>query len=189
MAAFTILWRRLDVPGHDACRLEAADSGRTLDGTAVFREHGTVSRLAYRVTCDESWRTREGRVRGWVDGRAVDFDVRRTAAGAWTVNGAPVPGLEHCTDLDLGFTPATNLFQLRRIGLAPGEAADVPVAWLDVEAGSLELLAQRYERRSDLAYWYEAPKFEYAALLEVDRTGFVRRYPGLWEAELDATGG
>jgi uncharacterized protein len=64
-----------------------------------------------------------------------------------------------------------------------GQAADVPVAWLDVAAGTLEVLPQRYERRSEAAYWYEAPRFDYAALLEVSPAGFIQRYPGLWEAD------
>jgi len=85
--------------------------------------------------------------------------------------------------LDLGFTPATNLSQLRRIALAEGQAADVPVAWLDVATGSLVALPQRYERRTASTYWYEAPSVGYADLLEVAPSGFVRRYPGLWEAE------
>ena len=59
----------------------------------------------------------------------------------------------------------------------------MPVACLDVTSGQLEVLRQRYERRSQSTYWYEAPRFGYAALLEVTPAGFVRRYPGLWEAE------
>lgn len=100
------------------------------------------------------------------------------------LNGVAVDGLDHLVDLDLGFTPATNLPQLRRVPLAAGEAAEVPVAWLDMPAGRLGLLPQRYERRSESVYWYEAPTVGYAALLEVDPSGFIRRYPGLWEAEL-----
>ena len=94
-----------------------------------------------------------------------------------------MPHLDDCVDLDLGFTPATNLLQLRRVALACGQAADVPVAWLNAAAGTLERLSQRYERRSARAYWYEAPRFRYAALLDVDPSGFVHRYPGLWQMQ------
>jgi hypothetical protein len=86
-------------------------------------------------------------------------------------------------DVDLGFTPATNLIPIRRLALLVGEAADAPAAWLDIANGALGLLAQRYERRSETAYWYEAPAFGYSAELDVGPDGFVRRYPGLWEAE------
>lgn len=181
--AVSILWRRLDAPGHDACRLERTDAGWVLDGEAVFRHGKGPTRLAYRIACDAAWATRRGDVRGWLGPRRIALAVHRSVAGAWFLNGRGVRGLDACLDLDLGFTPATNLLQLRRIALAEGETADVPVAWLDVAAGTLEPLAQRYERRSATTYWYEAPRFGYKALLEVDEDGFVRHYPDLWEME------
>ena len=48
--------------------------------------------------------------------------------------------------------------------------------------GVLQALPQRYERRSATTYWYESPTAGYAELLELAPSGFVRRYPGLWEA-------
>ena len=141
------------------------------------------SRLVYQVACDREWRTERGEVRGWLGEQSVEIRIARTSEGVWTLDGAIVPDLENCVDLDFGFTPATNLLQLRRIALAEGQAADVPVAWLDVAAGTLQVLKQRYERRTAATYWYEAPRFDYAGLLEVDPSGFIRRYPGLWEAE------
>jgi hypothetical protein len=183
MPGDSILWRRLDVPGHDACALEETGEGWRLHGSAAFLEAGTPASLSYEVFCDAAWKTLAGTVRGWVGSETVDFEVARETDGTWTVNGERVADLEGCVDLDLGFTPATNLSQIRRIGLEVGEGTALPVAWLDLPAGTLEVLHQRYERRSAGAYWYEAPRFAYAALLEVSPEGFVLRYPELWEAE------
>ena len=183
----TFLWRRLDAPGHDACRLQQRSGGWTLAGAAVFSENGVPAWLTYKIECDATWRTEQGETRGCLGGNPVEFRIVRTTQGVWTLNGSVVPNLERCLDLDLGFTPATNLLQIRRTGLAEGQAADVPVAWLDVTAGTLEVLAQRYERRSETTYWYESPRFDYAALLEVDPVGFIRRYPELWQAEPSGT--
>lgn len=185
MAALTagsILWRRLDGPGHDACRLEQGAGGWTLDGAAVFRHRDVAAKLAYEVTCDRAWRTLAGRVDGWLGAERVRLSIARTADGQWK-GGEEIASLPPALiDLDLGFTPATNLLPLRRLSLGIGDAADAPAAWVDVQTGRLEVLAQRYERRSETAYRYEAPEVGYAALLEVTAIGFVRRYPGLWEA-------
>ena len=183
MAGASILWRRLDTPGHDACRLEQSDAGWQLDGAAVFRHNGLPACLAYQVACDPAWRTRQGHVRGWLALQPVEFTIVRAGEGVWTLNGAVVPGLEGCVDLDFGFTPATNLPQIRRLALAEGQAADAPAAWLDVSVGRLGVLHQRYERRAQGTYWYEAPRVDYAALLEIAPSGFISRYPGLWETE------
>lgn len=183
MASESILWRRLDVPGHDACALEETGEGWRLHGAAAFLHEGVPACLDYEVFCDAAWKGVAGTVRGWIGAETIDFEVARETDGAWTVNGEIVADLEGCVDLDLGFTPATNLSQIRRIALEVGEGTAVPVAWLDPSTGNLEVLHQRYERRSGGAYWYEAPRFRYAALLEVAPVGFVLRYPDLWQAE------
>lgn len=178
----TILWRRVDVPGHDACRLRALDDGRHLDGAAVFQYDGEPACLRYHLACDSAWRSLKGSVRGWVGARPIDLSIERTADDHWTLNGERASHVDSCLDLDFGFTPATNLSQVRRLALSVQGAADVPVAWLDVATGALEVLHQRYERRDESSYRYEAPRFGYTAVLQVDPTGFVRLYPGLWEA-------
>ncbi|MBI4774412.1 MAG: putative glycolipid-binding domain-containing protein [Deltaproteobacteria bacterium] len=183
-----ILWRRLDTAGHDACRLVTDDGARRLEGAAVFEYEGVPAYFAYDVDCDEEWRTREGFIRGWLGARRFDFRIARTQDAVWTLNGRVVPGLDGCVDLDLEFTPATNLFQLRRIALEVGQAADLAVAWLDVHVGAFDVLQQRYERRGAEVYWYEAPRFGYFALLQVSAVGFVERYPNLWEAEARSKG-
>jgi hypothetical protein len=183
MTVGSILWRRLDGPGHDACRLEQHGAGWQVEGAAVFQLGGRPAHLSYVAACDISWRAVSGRVRGWIGDRTVELSIERSPGGAWTLDGEVMSGLRDCMDLDFGFTPSTNLLQLRRLALGNGQGADAPAAWLDVSNGTLEVLVQRYERRSETAYWYEAPRFNYADMLEVDNMGFVRRYPGLWEME------
>jgi len=177
----SILWRRLDGPGHDACRLERSDSAWQLDGAAVFRhDDGRIAQLHYRVRCDAHWHTQWGTVRGWVGSEAVDISITRSARGVWTFNDEAVPDLGHCLDLDLAFTPATNLVALRRLHLKPGEKADAPAAWLDLGEGGLSPLAQHYAQRTATACGYASPRFGYAAELTLTTDGFVAHYPDLW---------
>ena len=72
------------------------------------------------------------------------------------------------------------MLQLSRVALKLGQSAEVPVAWFDLDSVSLIELPQSYERRSEAAYWYEAPTVPYQALLEIAPSGFVQSYPGLW---------
>lgn len=180
----SILWRRLDLAGHDACRLEQGTDAWQLDGSAVFtHKDGRIAQLHYRVRCDRAWCTRWGTVRGWIGSESIDLSIARDAHGGWKLDDVPVTELGHCIDLDLGFTPATNLLALRRLHLAVGEEADAPAAWLDLESRSLGELAQRYQRRSEVDYGYSAPRFDYDAVLRVTPDAFVSDYPGLWRAE------
>ena len=118
-------------------------------------------------------------VSGFLGDKTIQHEIQRDDVG-WRLNGVRIEGLEHLVDLDYGFTPATNVLQLSRIALKPGESADVPVAWFDLDSVSLIELPQSYERRSEASYWYEAPTVPYRALLEIAPNGFVQSYPGLW---------
>lgn len=180
MRAQVRLWRRLDGSGHDTCRLDRLADGWQLSGTAVFLHDGQPACLTYTVLADAAWHTREGQVGGWAGREHVDLLLVRRDQH-WSLNGRPVPGLADAIDLDLAFTPATHLLPLRRLEVPVGTAADVPAARVDTTSWSLRRLPQRYEHRSPHAYWYNAPEFGYADLLEVDDECFVRRYPGLWE--------
>jgi len=172
-------WIRLDRPGRDAALLELNDGGWLLRGAAALDHEGGSAAVAYQVEVDARWETRRGVISGFLGDQTVRHEIRRDDAG-WRLNGLRVEGLEHLVDLDYGFTPATNVLQLSRIALKPGQRADVPVAWFDLDSASLIELPQSYERRSETSYWYEAPTVPYRALLELAPNGFLRSYPGLW---------
>lgn len=179
----TAAWRRLEFPGHDAARLSRDGDGWRLTGAgASFTDAGPTA-LVYEVLCAADWTCRAARIHGFAGERTVDWRIQRSDGG-WAFDGAPVPAVAHCVDLDFGFTPATNVTQIRRIALADGGRAQFDVAWLDVGSGALTALPQVYERRSATAYAYEAPTFGYTAVLQLlAPEGFVRTYPDLWEAE------
>ena len=175
------IWRRLDFPGHDACRLIRSAEQIQLSGCAVFAQP-VATLLTYAVTCDPAWRTLRGVVSGWQGSREIHHEFVRHGDAEWMHDGRLVPSVSGCIDLDFGFTPATNLVQLERLQLGIGQAADAPAAWFDFEEDVLKVLPQRYERRTEFTYWYEAPTVGYAAELQIAPSGFVARYPGIWEA-------
>ena len=178
-----LLWRRLDVPGHEACRLSEQPWGFQLEGTAVFLEGGSSACLRYDIRCDAGFRSQRAHVTGFHGRRTIDARVEQLAGGGWSLDGEELPQVRNCSDFDLGFSPATNLLQLRRINLREGQAADVPAAWFDLSQSSLSELQQTYRRIARDRYDYTAPTVPYAAVLEVTALGFVSLYPGLWQLE------
>lgn len=176
----TALWRRLDVAGHDAARIETVPGGYLLEGTAVFRHEDGPASVSYRLDLAPDWSTRRGLLRGFVGAKTLEHEILRGADG-WTLDGVAQPGLGHLLDLDLGFTPATNLQQLRRVPLEIGEEAGIRVAWFDIGAERLVELPQHYRRLDATRYAYRG--FSYQATLELAPSGFVRLYPHLWEMD------
>jgi hypothetical protein len=105
----------------------------------------------------------------------------------WELNGAAQPQAAGCIDLDLNFSPATNLLPIRRLDLGIGQSAEVKAAWLRFPGFELQPLQQRYHRLDAATYRYESAGGSFTADLQVDRHGFVTRYGEYWLAEASAS--
>ena len=178
-----ILWRRIDTPGHEFARLTNQDSAPCLSGTAVFRWDRQPCQLDYRVICDAHWRTVAGKVTGFVGDESIDIECTVDSGCHWRLNGKAQPAVAGCIDLDLNFSPSTNLLPIRRLNLEVGEEALVRAAWLRFPSFHLEPLEQIYRRTGESVYRYESAGGSFVADLQVDSQGFVTRYADLWEIE------
>jgi hypothetical protein len=179
----SILWRGLYLPGHEACRLFSQNSKRLLEGTAVLSHVHQPCRLDYVVVCDEKWNTLKAKVSGWVGSATIDIELAVDPDQHWRLNGMEHPTVAGCIDLDLNFSPSTNLLPIRRLNLRVGQQAEVKAAWLRFPSFELEPLAQIYRRVDQSTYRYESGGGKFVADLKVDSAGFVTNYPGIWQAE------
>lgn len=178
-----ILWRRLDMPGHEVAELTALAAGWRLSGVAVLAHEGRPCRMEYDILCDATWCTRRATIHGHVGGVPAHLDLARDDAGAWTANGAGVPALLGCIDVDLGFSPSTNLLPIRRLDLGIGDHASVRAAWVRFPDLGLAVLEQVYTRLGAASYRYESAGGTFRRDLSVNGDGFVLEYPDFWRAE------
>jgi hypothetical protein len=180
-----IMWSGWDTPGLEHLRLSLNQTRPTAEGqiiTTLFEE-GPL-RLHYVVQCDQQWRVREVRV--IAEGVSTAVNVRADGEGHWTTDaGDALPHLDGCIDVDIMATPFTNTLPIRRLGLRPGESADISVAYVVVP--SLEIVAspQRYtcleSGPNGGLYRYEGLDTGYTNELPVDTDGLVVDYPGIWK--------
>ena len=179
----SILWRGFVFPGHEACRLFSLNSEWHLEGTAVFSHEEQSCRLDYQIVCDAAWHTLFAKVAGWLGTTVVDIQIKADPSRHWWLNGVEQSDVRDCIDIDLNFSPSTNLLPIRRLGLAVGETAQVQAAWLRFPSFELEPLTQRYHRLDEHTYRYESAGGQFVAELKVNHAGFVIDYPGIWQAE------
>ena len=149
----------------------------------MLAESDRPCRLEYEIACDSRWLTRRCSIHGYVGATTVALDVARDETGEWTVGSVHATNLTGCDDIDLGFTPATNLLPIRRLGLAVGAAAVVRAAWVRFPELTVEVLEQAYTRLTGDHYLYESAAGTFRRELLVDKVGFVLDYPDLWRAE------
>ena len=178
-----ILWRRLDEPGHESARLFFVGDSWHLQGTAVFIHSQLPCRLDYQIVCDARWHTQFGKVAGWVGNQLIDIELAVSSDQRWTLNGKESPEVAGCVDLDLNFSPSTNLLPIRRLNLVVGEEMEVRAAWLRFPSFKLEPLSQLYRCIEETRYRYESGGGSFVTELRVNAEGFVTKYPNLWEQE------
>ena len=176
----SVLWKSIPWPGHEASRL--LEHG--LEGAAAFLNDGEVCRLNYSITCDADWKTRSATVDGWVGTREIRIAIE-AVNGTWSLNGAEQPQVAGCIDVDLNFSPSTNVLPIRRLNLAVGESQVVRAAWLRFPSFVLEPLEQRYTRIADDRVRYESFTTNFSAELRVSANGMVLDYENIWIAEED----
>jgi uncharacterized protein len=192
----TALWRRLDVPGLEHVRLRMGADGPHLAGTVLLADARAPLRLDYDVACSPDWATRRVTMT-LVHGRAVRrAELVTDALHHWWMDGAELPAVAGCADVDLSLTPSTNTLPLRRLGLLDlelGESRDVRAAWVRFPELRVEALPQRYTRVGERQFRYESwsgrpagpanasSANAFVAELEVDAIGLVVSYSSLWE--------
>lgn len=119
---------------------------------------------------------------GSVGERQVDVNVV-VDRGEWILNGTAQTVVKGCIDVDLNFSPSTNLLPIRRLALNVGDQRGVRAAWLRFPSFALEALDQTYSRIAERVYRYESAGGRFVAQIEVDDNGLPLRYGDLWSAE------
>lgn len=181
-----VLWRRLDIPGHEFARLFFDDSCWHSNGTAIFVYDKQPCRINYRLKCNSEWETLAGQVTGWVGEKAIKAEISVDSNRCWLLDGQECAQTAGCIDLDLNFSPLTNLLPVRRLNLNIGEKAEVRAAWLKFPGFEIEPLEQSYCRIDATTYRYESAGGRFVADLKVNEAGFVAHYPNFWRIEGDA---
>lgn len=116
--------------------------------------------------------------------RSHHLRLRREPSGRWLADGRELESCRGALDVDLGVTPSTNTSAIRRLELTMGASAELTATWVRFPELSIEPLPQRYTRLGECTYRYESLRggeVVFQALLEVDGTGLVERYEGLFE--------
>jgi len=179
-----VYWRPWDDPGLEQLNLQLdADGARAL-GLILLMRDGAHFRCRYRLETDAAWRLRRltfavADAEDTAVGRAV---VECDGAGHWRVNEQERPDLDGCVDVDIQITPFTNTLPIRRLSLAPGESAEIRVAYLPVPELAPRPAEQRYTCLAPRGaaggrFRYEGLFRGFTADLPVDGDGLVMDYP------------
>ena len=184
-----VLWAPWETPGLEHLRLEVGAAAISADGAIIAIFEGEVFRASYQIVCDAAWRVREVRILASHPTTSA-LHLRTDGDGHWSnTSGEPLPALDGYMDIDFAATPFTNTLPIRRLGLQPGESAEVAVVYIDAPSLDVTPVRQRYtclvSGADGARYRFEALPYPalpdgFTAELSVDANGLVRKYPPLF---------
>lgn len=168
-------WRLHDAhDGFELTTIATGPDGAVFVGATVGVEAGAFWDVRYRVEVDADWMSRRIRV-----DRGGEVSVIERAAGGWLVDGEPRDDLHGCDDIDLEGSPLTNLFAIRRLGLAVGEEQVVPAVYVHTIRHRVSRSEQVYRRVGEREVEYRSGDGDDRALLRLDDAGLTRSYEAL----------
>lgn len=174
-----VLWHCAELASSEHALVQLRGASMSAEGVAVLALGDQPCDLTYRVDAAPLTAACVVDVRTPTGARRLEVSSRN---GVWTVDAEEAPALAGCTEIDLGWTPATNTTAIRRLGLEVGGSGTVRVAWLRFPELVVEPADQRYTRVAEDRWRFESGGDAYD--IEVDpATGIVRRYgDDLWRA-------
>jgi uncharacterized protein len=169
--------------GFEVVFFQELEAGYRVNGHTAAIEEGEAWAVEYSITLDPEWRTRRAEVIGHSTGGRREVVLEGDGRGEWLVDGVAVDAVAGCLDVDLESSSLTNAFPVHRLGLAVGESAEAPAAYVRALDLGVERLPQSYERLPDTdglqRYHYESPAHGFVAELVYDEFGLIRDYPEL----------
>ncbi|MDQ0373997.1 putative glycolipid-binding domain-containing protein [Cellulomonas humilata] len=168
-------WRFVDaVDGFEVVYLEP---GRLRGHTSAV-EDGRAYAVAYEITLDDGWTTREVRVTSDTVAGRRSVHLRSDGRGSWTVDGVAAPHLDGLVDVDLEASACTNTLPVHRLTMPVGEVVAVSAVYVQAIDLSVRRLDQTYRRLDDHRFAYTS-EGGFEAVLAYDDDRLVVDYPGI----------
>jgi hypothetical protein len=157
--------------------------GFRIEGTTTGFQDGGAWIVSYSIELDHIWKTRRVLITSRTALGSMEQSVESDGDGRWMIDGEVADHLDGCLDIDLEASAMTNALPVHRLGLAAGEIAAAPAAYVRLAKREVERLDQFYTRLHDqddrLSFDYEAPAFNFRCRLVYDNAGLVLDYPGI----------
>jgi uncharacterized protein len=182
-----ILWHCAGLASSEYASLSDGDNGHRLQGLTVMPLEDRPCHIEYTVAVDAAWSPHFVTATITTPTQTTTRQIERDADRHWRLDGQVAVHLDACTDVDLGWTPATNTIPIRRLDLAVGETEAISAAWIRFPEFDVIVSQQRYYRLAEDRWRYQSGQYDFALTTDV-ASGLVLQYgDDLWRAAARST--
>lgn len=178
--ARSVRWTPIGAEGLEHLTLAPLDAGVAIRSVVIGDRGGSPYGVRYEILCDGDWRIRSLDL---VTTDGLGLKLVSDHPGRWAdATGRHLAAFDGCVDIDLAGTPFTNTLPIRRLGLEPGQQAELNMLYVPFDSFEPTVDGQRYTcLQQGALYRYEAVDRSFAAELPVDEDGLVTDYPTLFQ--------
>jgi hypothetical protein len=177
-----ILWHCAGLASSEYASLSDRDNGHRLQGLTVMPLEDRPCHIEYAVAVDAAWSPHFVTATITTPAQITTRQLERDADGHWRLDRQVAVYLDGCTDVDLGWTPATNTIPIRRLDLAAGDTEVISAAWIRFPELDVVVSQQRYTRLADDCWRYQSGQYDFDLTTDV-ASGLVLQYgDDLWRA-------
>ncbi|MBI3677762.1 MAG: putative glycolipid-binding domain-containing protein [Proteobacteria bacterium] len=178
-----LVWRRVyDDKSFEFCEVKRAANGLAIAGRIIaVAGENLPATVSYELLCAQDLsRCRSLHLECVLAGETSTLDLETAGEDRWRKNGAAAPELDGCSDLDLEWSPSTNTFPIRRLGVAATEPMAIKAAWVRLPGLAVEAVTQSYERLGPTRVRYAVKATGFEAEIDVDDLGLPITYQRIW---------
>ena len=181
MTQKNILWTGVFYHSMENCVVLTTRTGAEIRSCIIGTLGETIYKVDYLITVNQNWETTYVEMKSQLTGTVQSVILQQAIAGIWTVDGHPSDKFHECIDIDISLTPFTNSLPINRLKMNVQEEREINVLYIDVLGREVKQVQQKYTRLSELEYKFENIPNDFEAIIQVDRSGLVVSYPGLFE--------
>ena len=177
-----VIWRRILDDGSDEfCAVRQMGNGAEVEGTSLgLTKAFEPFCCSYRILANLAYsQTRHLAVSFWSPSGTRSLSMSRSKGG-WKVD-AEEPQFIEADEIDLDWSPVTNMFPIRQMLERGLTSLELKAAWVRMPDLRLERSAQRYDRIDGLTARYTNLESGFTALVSHDGEGFPLDYEGVWK--------
>lgn len=176
----SILWRGIPYKSWEHCKIEKDPNGFFVNSEITGSYQGQVYSVLYGLKIDRNWRVNEFNISADVEGVEKKLAGRKGGED-WLIDNTVIAEFSGLLYIDISVTPFTNTLPVNNLLLDIGESTEIDVLYIDVLNHKIEMVKQRYTRKTKDQYFYENLNSDFSALIQFDSKGIVKSYPGLFE--------
>lgn len=177
------IWHGLAWQSEERFDLSETDDGYVAAGDiAGETEAGQLFVINYTVTLSPDWDIENVVVQDARAGRSLELVHK---LGRWyDGRGILLPEFDGIEYVDISLTPFTNSLPIKTLELASPEPEEIEVIYIDAAMLAMSRATQFYAKTGDNSYLFETrDDAPFTAKIDVDESGLVTQYHGLFEVD------